>query len=77
MKKIEDKYIVFAEEQDSDMQEALIQQSNPLYIDDAIKFAERIRGRDNIFGITILKEVSQEELNQNKYQDEEDRTTTA
>jgi hypothetical protein len=48
------------------MQESLIQQSNPLTKERAIEFAERIKDRDNLFCVTIMKRVSQEELNQNK-----------
>ena len=64
----EDKnYIVFAEDSTAMMEESLIQQSNPLTKEKAIEFAERIKDRDNnLFCVTIMKRVSQEELNQNK-----------
>ena len=58
--------LVFAEDSTAMMQEALIQQSNPLTKERAIEFAERIKDRDNLFCVTILKRVSKEELNQNK-----------
>jgi hypothetical protein len=57
-------YIVFAEDSMAGEQEALIQQSNPLTLERAIEFAERIKSRDNLFCVTILKRVSKEELNQ-------------
>ena len=64
----EDKnYIVFAEDSTAMMEESLIQQSNPLTKEKAIEFAESIKDRDNnLLSVTILKRVSQEELNQNK-----------
>jgi hypothetical protein len=64
----EDKnYIVFAEDFTAMMEESLIQQSNPLTKEKAIEFAESIKDRDNnLLSVTILKRVSQEELNQNK-----------
>jgi len=64
--KEEKNYIVFAEDSTAMMQESLIQQSNPLAKERAIEFAERIKDRDNLFCVTIMKRVSQEELNQNK-----------
>ena len=64
MSKEEVKYIVFAEDSTAMMQESLIQQSNPLTKERAIEFAERIKDRDNLFCVTIMKRVSQEELNQ-------------
>jgi len=42
------------------MQESLIQQSNPLTKERAIEFAERLKDRDNLFCVTILKRVSGE-----------------
>ncbi len=67
MSKEEEKYIVFAEDSTAMMQESLIQQSNPLTKERAIKFAESIKDyRDDLFCVTIMKEVSQKELNQNK-----------
>ena len=66
MSKEEVKYIVFAEDSTAMMQESLIQQSNPLTKERAIEFAERIKDRDNLFCVTIMKRVSQEELKQNK-----------
>jgi len=67
MSKEDNNYIVFAEDSTAMMQEALIQQSNPLTKERAIEFAERIKDRDNLFCVTILKRVSKEELiNQNK-----------
>jgi hypothetical protein len=64
----EDKnYIVFAEDFTAMMEESLIQQSNPLTKEKAIEFAESLKDRDNnLLSVTILKRVSQEELNQNK-----------
>jgi hypothetical protein len=64
----EDKnYIVFAEDSTAMMEESLIQQSNPLTKEKAIEFAESLKDRDNnLLSVTILKRVSQEELNQNK-----------
>jgi len=64
--KEEVKYIVFAEDSTAMEQESLIQQSNPLTKERAIEFAERIKDRDNLFCVTIMKSVSQKELNQNK-----------
>jgi hypothetical protein len=66
MNKEDKNYIVFAEDSTAMMQESLIQQSNPLTKERAIEFAERIKDRDNLFCVTIMKRVSQEELNQNK-----------
>ena len=66
MSKEEVKYIVFAEDPTAMKQEALIQQSNPLTKERAIEFAERIKDSDNLFCVTIMKKVSQKELNQNK-----------
>ena len=66
MSKEEVKYIVFAEDSTAMEQESLIQQSNPLTKERAIEFAERIKDRDNLFCVTIMKSVSQKELNQNK-----------
>ena len=66
MSKEEVKYIVFAEDSTAMMQESLIQQSNPLTKERAIKFAERIKDRNNLFCVTIMKRVSQKELKQNK-----------
>ncbi len=66
MSKEEEKYIVFAEDSTAMMQESLIQQSNPLTKERAIEFAESIKDRDNLFSVTIMKRVSQKELNQNK-----------
>jgi hypothetical protein len=66
MNKEELKYIVFAEDSTAMMQESLIQQSNPLTKERAIEFAERIKDRDDLFCVTILKRVIKEELNQNK-----------
>ena len=66
MSKEEVKYIVFAEDSTAMMQESLIQQSNPLTKEKAIEFAERMKDRDNLFCITIMKRVSQKELKQNK-----------
>ena len=64
MSKEENNYIVFAEDSTAMLQESLIQQSNPLTKQRAIEFAERLKDRDNLFCITILKRVSKEELNQ-------------
>ena len=66
MSKEEVKYIVFAEDSTAMMQESLIQQSNPLTKEKAIEFAERMKDRDNLFCVTIMKRVSQKELKQNK-----------
>ena len=70
MKSKEDSnYIVFAEDSTAMMQEALIQQSNPLTKERAVEFAERIKNNslhNNLFCVTILKRVSKDELNQNK-----------
>jgi len=67
MSKEDNNYIVFAEDSTAMMQEALIQQSNPLTKERAIEFAERIKDRDNgLYCVTILKRVNKEELNQNK-----------
>ena len=66
MSEEEVKYIVFAEDSTAMMQESLIQQSNPLTKEKAIEFAERIKNRDNLFCVTIMKRVSQKELKQNK-----------
>ena len=67
MSKEDKNYIVFAEDSTAMMEESLIQQSNPLTKEKAIEFAERIKDRDNnLLSVTILKRVSQEELNQNK-----------
>jgi len=66
MSKEDKNYIVFAEDSTAMMQEALIQQSNSLTKERAIEFAERLKDRDDLFCVTILKRVSKEELNQNK-----------
>jgi len=67
MSKEDKNYIVFAEDSTAMMEESLIQQSNPLTKEKAIEFAESIKDRDNnLLSVTILKRVSQEELNQNK-----------
>ena len=71
MSKEEEKYIVFAEDSTAMMQESLIQQSNPLTKERAIKFAESIKDIDDLFCVTIMKEVSKEELNQNKEDENE------
>ena len=61
MSKEDKNYIVFAEDSTAMMQESLIQQSNPLTKERAIEFAERIKDRDNLFCVTILKRVTKEE----------------
>ena len=68
MNKEDNNYIVFAEDSTAMMQEALIQQSNPLTKERAIEFAERIKNNSlhSLHCVTILKRVSKEELNQNK-----------
>ena len=69
MSKEDNNYIVFAEDSTAMMQEALIQQSNPLTKERAIEFAERIKNNslhNSLHCVTILKRVSKEELNQNK-----------
>tara|TARA_R110002012_G_scaffold182378_3_gene348719 strand:- start:1988 stop:2179 length:192 start_codon:yes stop_codon:yes gene_type:complete len=63
MSKEEVKYIVFAADSTAMMQDSLIQQSNPLTKERAIEFAERIKDRDNLFFVTIMKRVSQKEYN--------------
>ena len=65
MSKEDNNYIVFAEDSTAMMQEALIQQSNPLTKECAIEFAKRIKN-NSLHCVTILKRVSKEELNQNK-----------
>ena len=65
MSKGEKNYIVFAEDSTAMMQEALIQQSNPLTKKRAIEFAERIKNNslhNSLHCVTILKRVSKEEL---------------
>ena len=62
MEKEDSNYIVFAEDSTAMMQESLIQQSNPLTKERAIEFAEKIKDRDNLFSITILKRISKETL---------------
>ena len=75
MNKEDNNYIVFAEDSTAMMQEALIQQSNPLTKERAIEFAERIKNNslhslhNSLHCVTILKRVSKEELNQNKEDD--------
>jgi len=66
MNKEDNIYIVFAEDSTAMIQESLIQQSNSLTKERAIEFAERIKDRDNLFWVTILKRVTKEELNKNK-----------
>tara|TARA_R110002020_G_scaffold457907_1_gene675004 strand:+ start:42 stop:233 length:192 start_codon:yes stop_codon:yes gene_type:complete len=63
MSKEEVKYIVFAADSTAMMQDSLIQQSNPLTKERAIEFAERIKDRDILFFVTIMKRVSQKEYN--------------
>ena len=67
MNKEDNNYIVFAEDSTAMMQESLIQQSNPLTKERAIEFAERIKDRDNLFCVTIMKRVSKEELGKVNY----------
>ncbi len=61
MSEEEKNYIVFAGDSSAMMQEALIQQSNPLTKESAIEFAERLKSRDNLFCITILKKLNKDE----------------
>jgi len=66
MSKEDENYIVFAVDSNAMIQESLIQKSNPLTKERAIKFAEGLKDYDNLFCVTIMKRVSQKELNQNK-----------